>query len=349
MKYFKNILVLISISAALLLSIKSGYAATDEMYNLKSITATSTQTLEIELNKSVGINAKNIESDLKVYQDRSVRDSIKDTTNPKMVEVTLSEPLTKGDSYSILSISWVEGSIEFTIGNSLENHEVQNGALDGEQQGIQKIMIVDPSTIEITFLQELTDEEFDFKVYKDIEIDSMKAGATESIIDVVLKDSLEDNSDYVWTVTLFEGGSDKIDVDSGIYDFMTDTLNKYSTKEATTTLSWESENLDDSEEESSEESLTDEQTLEETLLAALEGTSSDDESTELLAWEEEINYELNSAGEDPANRENTQLENLALSTSETPDTGAETWVLVIATFIINTFYFLSRRKKLAHA
>ncbi len=341
MKYLKNILVIISISTALLLSIKSGYAA-EETYNLKTITATSTQSLEIELNKSVGIKDNNLNSDLKVYQDRSVRDSIKDTTNPKMVKVNLTDPLTKGDSYSILSISWVEWSIEFKIWNSLENYEVQNGSLDGEEQGIERIMIADASTIEITFLQELADEEFDFKVYKDIAVDSMTLGDTDSMIDVVLKDALEDNSDYVGTVTLFEGGSDKIDVDSGIYDFITDTLEKYTPKKVTTTLSGELDNVDLGEDE------TDEKSLEETLLAALEGTSSN-EGGELLEWEQEINYELNSAGEDPANRENTQLENLALGTSETPDTGAETWVLIIATFIINTFYFLSRRKKLAQA
>ncbi len=343
MKYFRNILVIASIITALLLSVKSGYAATDEMYNLKAITATSTQSLEIELNKSVDIKDKSISSDLKVYQDKAVRDSLKDSTNTKVVKVSLTDALTKGDSYSILSISWVEWSIEFTTGESLENSEIQNDSLDGEEQGIEKITIVDASTIDITFIKDLDDEEFDFKVYKNIAVDSMTLGDSDTKIDVVLKDNLEDNSDYVWTVTLFEGWLDKIDVDSGIYDFITETLVKYTKKETTTTLSGELDDIDLS------EWGTDEESLEETLLAALEGTSTVGSEGELLEWEQEINYELNSAWEDPLNRENTQLENLALSTHETPDTGAETWVLIIATFIINTFYFLSRRKRLAQA
>jgi hypothetical protein len=66
---------------------------------------------------------------------------------------------------------------------------------------------------------------------------------------------------------------------------------------------------------------------------------------ELSDGEKELQDELNSAAEDPENSEKTQLEKLALSQKETPDTGAETWVIVIATFIINTFYYYSRRKK----
>ncbi len=338
MKYFKNTLVLVSIITALLLSVKSGYAA-EEGYNLKTITATSTQSLEIELNKSIGIKATEIDSDLKVYQDKAVKDSIKDTTNSKMVKVTLKDTLTKGDSYSILSISGVEWSMEFKIGDSLENKEIQNSALDGEEQGIEKIKIVDASTIEITFIKDLEDEEFDFKIYKNVAVDKVTLGDSDTILDVVLKDSLEDNSNYVGTVTLFEGGSDKIDVDSWIYDFMTEALNKYTAKTKSTSSSTDSNSTEDS----------DEKSLEDTLLAALDG--SDDTNTwgELLDWEEEIQNELNSAWEDPANRENTQLENVALGSGQTPDTGAETWVLVLLTFIINTFYFLSRRKKLAQA
>ena len=78
----------------------------------------------------------------------------------------------------------------------------------------------------------------------------------------------------------------------------------------------------------------------------MEWTKVWDISDNLLNEESEINNVINeklaSASE---NKEQTQLEKLALETKETPDTGAETWVLIFGTFIINTFYFLSRRKK----
>jgi hypothetical protein len=66
---------------------------------------------------------------------------------------------------------------------------------------------------------------------------------------------------------------------------------------------------------------------------------------ELLDWEKELKQALESASEDPENKEKTQLEKLALWQKETPDSWAETWVLILGTFILNTLYFLSRRKK----
>jgi hypothetical protein len=40
---------------------------------------------------------------------------------------------------------------------------------------------------------------------------------------------------------------------------------------------------------------------------------------------------------------------VALNTSHTPDTWAETWVLILWTLIINTFLTYSRRKKAKNA
>lgn len=42
-------------------------------------------------------------------------------------------------------------------------------------------------------------------------------------------------------------------------------------------------------------------------------------------------------------------EQVASMVEETPDTGAQTWVLILLTLIINTFYYLSRRKKAIYA
>ncbi|NUJ98379.1 hypothetical protein HGA32_00375 [Candidatus Gracilibacteria bacterium] len=50
---------------------------------------------------------------------------------------------------------------------------------------------------------------------------------------------------------------------------------------------------------------------------------------------------LNSAKEE----EKGNLKEVAMNTPHTPDTGAETWVLILGTLIINTFFTYSRRKK----
>jgi len=55
--------------------------------------------------------------------------------------------------------------------------------------------------------------------------------------------------------------------------------------------------------------------------------------------QQEVIDELNAAGEEG------NVEELALWATETPDTGAETWVLILGTLIINTFLTSARRKK----
>jgi len=76
---------------------------------------------------------------------------------------------------------------------------------------------------------------------------------------------------------------------------------------------------------------------------ALESTNISED--DLLKETNEIKEELKSASNNPKKEELTQLEKLALKSKETPDSWAETSILIFLTFIINTFYFLSRRKK----
>lgn len=54
---------------------------------------------------------------------------------------------------------------------------------------------------------------------------------------------------------------------------------------------------------------------------------------------------LNAAGDEVAIEDNENfINNVAANVSETPDTGAETWILILWTLLINTFYYFSRRK-----
>jgi hypothetical protein len=53
---------------------------------------------------------------------------------------------------------------------------------------------------------------------------------------------------------------------------------------------------------------------------------------------------MNSAGEE-VSLEKMSVEEVALQAVETPDTGAETWVLLLGTLIINSLFYFSRRKQ----
>ena len=50
-----------------------------------------------------------------------------------------------------------------------------------------------------------------------------------------------------------------------------------------------------------------------------------------------------------AESETGNIETIAMTATETPATGAETWVIIFATLIINTFFFLARKKKVQMA
>jgi len=73
----------------------------------------------------------------------------------------------------------------------------------------------------------------------------------------------------------------------------------------------------------------------------------------MLEDESSLDVDLEAAPEDAAMQEDMsdeedatiEVTEAATMETQTPDTGAETWVLIIATLFINTFYYLSRRKK----
>lgn len=61
---------------------------------------------------------------------------------------------------------------------------------------------------------------------------------------------------------------------------------------------------------------------------------------------EEAELELNAAWEEVDIEEHENyIDNVASNVTETPDTWAETWVLIFGTLLINSFYFIARRKE----
>ncbi|MDQ7022247.1 MAG: hypothetical protein Q9M97_01715 [Candidatus Gracilibacteria bacterium] len=171
--------------------------------------------------------------------------------------------------------------------------------------------------------------DLEFQLLKTLEVDIIRSLVDTNKIKATLKGEMLNNEDYLGTITFMENSKlEKIEISKGINYFKTGELAKY---EGPT----EEELLEEAD-------LNTDMSLEEELMKALDKSGEGDSEIN-----SDLKDELNSAAEDPANVEQTQLEKLALSQKETPDTGAETWVLLLATFIINTFYFISRRKKIS--
>jgi len=330
MKHIKKIILFALLILTISSTVKSLNA--EEAYTINKVTPITNKSLEIELNKKTPLAKGSINSDFNIYKDIKTNDIIKESTNQKKIVVNINDSFKDNSSYSILLISWAEWSIDFKTKDNFIWTEIKNDTLE-DIQWIEKIIIKTERQIEIFFLQNLIESDIELKLYKNIFVD--KTIKNEKI-NILLKNKLENNSKYISALTLLEDNkSKKINIENWIYDFNTQILKNYNNELNQDT------NLQDKVEDSSKKN-----SLENKLLNALEWIKVGDISDNLLNEESEINNVINeklaSASE---NKEQTQLEKLALKTEETPDTGAETWVLIFGTFIINTFYFLSRRKK----
>ncbi len=327
MKHLMKNIAIISCSVVLiLLSVRSTYAAED--YTLKNIIATSTKTIELELDKN--INKSFTKSDLEIYKSIDNKSS-KIETEENQILVELTNPIEKNTLYSLISISSVEWNIIFKTGNDILLKEIQNNNLEFGEQWIKSILIKDSKTLLLTFSKNVDGSYLEFQLLKSLEVEKIRSIPETNKIKVTLKSQMLNNEEYLGVLTFLETDDlDKIEISKGINYFTTDELIKYE---------WPSE-----EELALEYELSSNISLEQELMDALSNSEWFN-----LDTKEELTQELNSAAEDPNNQEKTQLEELALSQKETPDTGAETWVLVILTFIINTFYLISRRKKVIFA
>lgn len=77
-------------------------------------------------------------------------------------------------------------------------------------------------------------------------------------------------------------------------------------------------------------------------------TTSEIVPTNIESVEEEVTEELNAATEEVvilAEEVAPNIEEVAMQSKVTPDAGAETWVLLLATFLFNNVYFVAKRRK----
>lgn len=318
----KNIAVLWISTLFIFLSIESSYAG--DTNTLKSITATSTKTVELKLDKKV--NKIFTDGDLEIY--RFIKNNatiVKWETNKVLLKLT--KPLEKNTSYSLISVSSLEWDIIFKTGDELTLKEIENTELEPNKQGIKNVLIKDSSNLVLTFSQDIDSKDLEFQLLKTFEVDKIKNLIDTDKIEASLKKEMLNNQDYLWTITFLENSkSEKLEILKWINYFKTGELPKYKAPF--------SEELDKQKDSNADISLEEEL---KNALAKSTGSVSK-ENKDLL-------NELNSASDKPINNKKTQLEKLALSQKEIPETGAETWILLLATFIINTFYFISRKKK----
>ncbi|MDQ7022246.1 MAG: hypothetical protein Q9M97_01710 [Candidatus Gracilibacteria bacterium] len=142
----KNIAVLSISILFILLSIKSSYAGETNL--LKSITATSTKTIELELEQK--INKVFTSGDLEIYKSIDNKITKVEGENNKIL-LELTSPIEENTSYSLISISAIEGNIIFKTGDDILLKEIENTVLESSEEGIKNILIKDRRNVVLTF------------------------------------------------------------------------------------------------------------------------------------------------------------------------------------------------------
>lgn len=270
--------------------------------------------------------------EVKLLNDLSIAFADRDIEeNTNKVVIALDEALETNTDYSLLTVFGADGSIDFTTEDSLEWVEILNDESDEIGQSIQSITLVNANTLHVVYKEALDGEEFEFKILSDITVDGMK-GLSEDSIEITLEWEVGASKNYIFMVISLEDAlSQTVELEEGIYDFVTpsEVSSPVSEEEMTISEPVELENEVEVELDAAYEELTEPQEsefLEEADVEAVVEEAVVEEEAALAA----------EAGE--------SIEVVALSATVTPDTGAETWVLILLTLFINTFYYFSRRK-----
>lgn len=286
--------------------------ATDSFaVDVESVQLPSLGQINVVLNENLNLPTGDIQADVGVLSDVEIYNASVSAESQNIVHISLAEALKTGESYSLLSIAGAEGSIDFsTPENGLDGYVVFNPIFTTGQD-ISELEITDPYTIKVTFNEALTQGEVEFKLLEENPIASIqKPDYFIPELVFTLEEDLEEEKDYIiMFIELTDVEGEIVEFDTGIYEFDTHNMGE-----------------SDPEMDTMEDDMMD--------MFFGEGDELSDETMQMLA-----------AGEDILNQEDdAQIEAVADNADETPDTGAETWVIVFATLFLNTAYFIRRKR-----
>lgn len=174
------------------------------------------KTLSIKI--SAPINWISKDSEVKILEDLSVATSTKDLDNAKKVTVKLNSDLLDGSSYSLVSVSeGLDTSIDFDL--SWDKTKIVNKDVSKDDTSIEYISVIDPKNIEVYFNKDLTITSFEFKMFKELKVESMFLDTVN--LNVKMLDSLVSKKDYIAILSLKDETNKDIEVENSLYDFVT--------------------------------------------------------------------------------------------------------------------------------
>lgn len=345
MKHLKKLLLPIIALAALVGVVYSG------PLGVNNINIEDENSIRVTLSENPNIGIGEIDAEVTILHDVKIRGGFLNESTTNEVELLLEDAILPNTSYSLLTVLGSEGSIDFVTPAGVEGFTADNLS-SVEDQDIESIEIMDDRTILITYMDDLTSSSYEYKLLAEsnvVTVEKPTYDDAELIISTV--PPLKPNQDYILMfIEMQDVDGNYIEFDTGIYDFSTPETEE--TAETGT-----GETVEETETGTGElipeitETGTGEVMEEETGTGELV-ESEDDVLSEMQAeengWDESLEVDLEAAGSEAsagASEGETDTESVALGAESTPDTWAETWVLIALTLIINTFYYSARRKK----
>lgn len=279
------------------------------------------ETLSVILSENPNLEVGEIDAEITILNDVKLMGAFVSEDDAFEVELLLENVLKANTRYSLLTVSGSEGSIDFTTSDDVEGFSSSNIA-STDDQDIDTIEVIDDRTILIQYRQELTSSIFEYKLLAESEIVKIEKPdyfLPELIITV--QPPFTSEEDYILMfIDMQDVEGNYLEFDTGIYDFTTPELQiEEEMMEDTISASW---SVDD--------------TIVDVLLEVVELDINDENLDMNAAWDE-VSLEKNGESE-------IDILDAASIVMETPDTGAQTWVLIVLTLVINSFYYLSRRK-----
>lgn len=296
-------------------------------YDISEIEVVNDKKLNLSIDsQDIILSQWELNSEIKVLKDINVDFSARDFNDSKKVSISLQSWLNPNSSYNLLSVSWTDWSIDFSLKDNLNSLEIDNSSNLWDEQWISKIVVQSENSIDVYFNKDLEEDEFEFKILKELNVESVSSSDAMTI-DVNLEDKLDASSNYiVMVISLEDSVWKEVIFTQWVYDF----------------VSWEELASSEDLEENNEDNIAvqdEDNSMEE------DQNNLEDSMLDLVV----LDQEESSQDEDNSMEENSEdnIENVALNSASTPDTWAETWVLILGTLFINTF--LTLRKRLTRA
>ena len=285
----KELKVILAVTLTALLT------STANASNIENVQAIDNGTIRMTASEDVVFSNTKVYGEVKVLRDIDVSYSSKDLENDKKVVLNLSSDLYTNSDYSLISIIWADGNIDFEIWDSI-NGEIINKNIIWTEKTIEKVNVIDSRTLEVYFNYDLDDDMFEFKLLSELNVDSLSS-ESNNILDLDMWGILDKSTSYIiMVISLEDIDGNELTLDESLYDLVTTS------------------------------NLTEK--VEEVVVIEEEPVV----VKEVVVIEEKVIEEVEG-----------NIEEIALNSAETPDTGAETWVLMLLTFIFSSAYFIKNK------